>query len=220
MPATAAPPSLRPPLKWAGGKRWQVPHLRPLWEAHRRSRLVEPFCGGLAVTLAIYATASVSGTHANPAVTAALWLFRGFPGKRVLPYCVAQVLGGALGAAVVYLLYSPVINDYNASHGMVPLIFAVGAAAMGFTALSYATMSRAFPLAGSVHAMRLDSRRGGRAAYGRTARVRCSVRCARAVRRYSKASAHNRPSDVGVTPRARFSAPISNAMRHCSLRTP
>src|ERR1700730_5392458 len=52
MPA-AAPLSLRPPLKWAGGKRWQVPHLRPLWEAHSRSRLVEPFCGGLAVTLGL-----------------------------------------------------------------------------------------------------------------------------------------------------------------------
>src|SRR5437879_5145760 len=23
---------LRPPLKWAGGKRWQIPHLRPLWQ--------------------------------------------------------------------------------------------------------------------------------------------------------------------------------------------
>ena len=53
MPATVAPPSLRPPLKWAGGKRWQVPHLRPLWEAHTRSRLVEPFCGGLAATLGL-----------------------------------------------------------------------------------------------------------------------------------------------------------------------
>jgi DNA adenine methylase len=53
MLATSAPPSLRPPLKWAGGKRWQVPHLRPLWEGHTRSRLVEPFCGGLAVTLGL-----------------------------------------------------------------------------------------------------------------------------------------------------------------------
>jgi DNA adenine methylase len=53
MPVSAAPPSLRPPLKWAGGKRWQVPHLRTLWEAHSRSRLVEPFCGGLAVTLGL-----------------------------------------------------------------------------------------------------------------------------------------------------------------------
>src|SRR5687768_6311690 len=52
MPA-AAPTKTRPPLKWAGGKRWQVPHLRPLWEAHRHRRLVEPFCGGLAVTLGL-----------------------------------------------------------------------------------------------------------------------------------------------------------------------
>ena len=44
---------LKPPLKWAGGKRWQVPHLRPLWEPRARCRLVEPFCGGLAVTLGL-----------------------------------------------------------------------------------------------------------------------------------------------------------------------
>ena len=41
----------RPLLKWAGGKRWQVPHLLPLWASHQERRLVEPFCGGLAVTL-------------------------------------------------------------------------------------------------------------------------------------------------------------------------
>ena len=44
---------LRPPLKWAGGKRWQIPHLRPLWDPHRHRRLVEPFCGGLAVALGL-----------------------------------------------------------------------------------------------------------------------------------------------------------------------
>jgi DNA adenine methylase len=42
--------SVRPPLKWAGGKRWQLPHLEPLWQPHQARRLVEPFCGGLAVT--------------------------------------------------------------------------------------------------------------------------------------------------------------------------
>ncbi len=51
--AQAADSTLRPPLKWAGGKRWQVPHLRPLWRPHSRSRLVEPFCGGLAVALGL-----------------------------------------------------------------------------------------------------------------------------------------------------------------------
>lgn len=44
---------LRPPLKWAGGKRWQVPHLKPLWQPYSRRRLVEPFCGGLAVALGL-----------------------------------------------------------------------------------------------------------------------------------------------------------------------
>jgi len=46
-------PSLRPPLKWAGGKRWQVPHVRTLWQGHEHRRLVEPFCGGLAVALGL-----------------------------------------------------------------------------------------------------------------------------------------------------------------------
>src|SRR6266540_2743358 len=45
--------TVRPPLKWAGGKRWQLPHLRPHWEPESHRRLVEPFCGGLAVTLGL-----------------------------------------------------------------------------------------------------------------------------------------------------------------------
>lgn len=44
---------LNPPLKWAGGKRWLVPHIEPLWRRHQHRRYVEPFCGGLAVVLAL-----------------------------------------------------------------------------------------------------------------------------------------------------------------------
>ena len=44
---------LNPPLKWAGGKRWLVPHLSALWEPYHERRLVEPFCGGLAVALGL-----------------------------------------------------------------------------------------------------------------------------------------------------------------------
>jgi DNA adenine methylase len=51
--AEQRPPALRPPLKWAGGKRWLAPHLEPLWRAQACRRLVEPFCGGLAVALAL-----------------------------------------------------------------------------------------------------------------------------------------------------------------------
>jgi DNA adenine methylase len=45
--------SPRPPLKWAGGKRWLVPHLARLWVSHRSRRLVEPLCGGLAISLGL-----------------------------------------------------------------------------------------------------------------------------------------------------------------------
>jgi glycerol uptake facilitator protein len=71
---------------------------------------------GLSVTLAIYCTASVSGCHANPAVTLALACFRKFSWSKVLPYTIAQVVGGFLGATVVYVMFSPVINMYNAGH--------------------------------------------------------------------------------------------------------
>lgn len=44
---------LRPPLKWAGGKRWLIPKLARLWKKHPDCRLVEPFCGGLSVALGL-----------------------------------------------------------------------------------------------------------------------------------------------------------------------
>ncbi|HEX6728509.1 MAG TPA: Dam family site-specific DNA-(adenine-N6)-methyltransferase [Pyrinomonadaceae bacterium] len=42
-----------PPLKWAGGKRWLIPRLEPLWRRHQAKRYVEPFCGGLAAALGL-----------------------------------------------------------------------------------------------------------------------------------------------------------------------
>ena len=69
--------SLRPPLKWAGGKRWQVPHLLPLWQAYARRRLVEPFCGGLAVTLGLQPDRALLN-DANPhLINFYRWLSRG-----------------------------------------------------------------------------------------------------------------------------------------------
>jgi DNA adenine methylase len=57
--------TLRPPLKWAGGKRWQVPYVSPLWKPHAQRRLVEPFCGGLAVTMGVM-PASACLNDVNP----------------------------------------------------------------------------------------------------------------------------------------------------------
>lgn len=56
-----APDPYRPPLKWAGGKRWLVPKLERLWRKHRHRRLVEPFCGGLAVALGLKPATALLG---------------------------------------------------------------------------------------------------------------------------------------------------------------
>jgi glycerol uptake facilitator protein len=71
---------------------------------------------GLGVTMAIYVTGSVSGCHANPAVTLALALYRGFAWNKVLPYWLAQIFGAFIGASLVFLLFSPVIDHFNAVH--------------------------------------------------------------------------------------------------------
>jgi DNA adenine methylase len=79
--ASAAPPAasarIRPPLKWAGGKRWQVPHLRPIWEAHAGRRLVEPFCGAMAVTLGLMPQQALLNDVNPHVVNFYRWLQRG-----------------------------------------------------------------------------------------------------------------------------------------------
>ena len=52
-PSPVARTTLTPPLKWAGGKRWLVPTLLPLWQPYAQRQLVEPFVGGMAVTLGL-----------------------------------------------------------------------------------------------------------------------------------------------------------------------
>lgn len=53
MTQIVAPHALKPPLKWAGGKRWLIPVLSPLWSRQSDRRYVEPFCGGLAIPLGV-----------------------------------------------------------------------------------------------------------------------------------------------------------------------
>ena len=61
---------------------------------------------GLTVLTGAYALGPVSGAHFNPAVTVGLWAGGRFPASQVGPYIVAQIVGGALGAGILYLIAS------------------------------------------------------------------------------------------------------------------
>ena len=61
---------------------------------------------GLTVLTIAYTLGHVSGCHLNPAVTLGLVVAKRFPTKELLPYWVAQVLGGAAGAGILYLIAS------------------------------------------------------------------------------------------------------------------
>jgi len=61
---------------------------------------------GLTVLTGAYALGPISGGHFNPAVTVGLWAGGRFPAAQVPSYVAAQVVGGILGAAVLYVIAS------------------------------------------------------------------------------------------------------------------
>jgi DNA adenine methylase len=84
LPELGPSTMLKPPLKWAGGKRWQVPIVRRYWEPNRHRTLVEPFCGGLAIALGLqpeHARLSDVNPHL---INFYAWVKRGLEVDRVL----------------------------------------------------------------------------------------------------------------------------------------
>jgi aquaporin Z len=61
---------------------------------------------GLTLLTMAFAIGHISGCHINPAVSIGLWAGGRFPAKELLPYIVAQVLGGIVAGAVLYLIAS------------------------------------------------------------------------------------------------------------------
>ncbi|HMN45807.1 MAG TPA: aquaporin Z [Povalibacter sp.] len=61
---------------------------------------------GLTVLTMAFAIGHVSGCHLNPAVSVGLWAGGRFPASQLLPYIIAQVLGGILAAWVLYMIAS------------------------------------------------------------------------------------------------------------------
>ena len=61
---------------------------------------------GLTVLTMAYAIGHISGCHLNPAVSVGLLVGKRFPAADLIPYVIAQVLGGIAGAGVLYLIAS------------------------------------------------------------------------------------------------------------------
>ncbi len=59
---------------------------------------------GLTVLTMVYAIGHISGCHLNPAVSIGLWAGGRFDGKDLVPYIISQVLGGIVGAAILYII--------------------------------------------------------------------------------------------------------------------
>ena len=64
------------------------------------------FAFGLTVLTMAYAIGHISGCHLNPAVSIGLCVGKRFPASDLVPYIIAQVLGGIAGAGVLYIIAS------------------------------------------------------------------------------------------------------------------
>lgn len=93
------------------------------------------------LALGVWVSSGISGGHINPAVTLALATFRGFPWKKVPVYIFAQILGGLVGAGVVYANYIHAIDIVEGGRGVRTL---ATAGLFSTYALGYVTNVSAF----------------------------------------------------------------------------
>ena len=61
---------------------------------------------GLTVLTMAFAIGHISGCHLNPAVSVGLWAGGRFEAKQLLPYMIAQVLGGVIAGGVLFVIAS------------------------------------------------------------------------------------------------------------------
>ncbi len=72
----------------------------------------------IGVSLAIYATASYSGAHINPAITLVAFVYDRMPLVQVLVYWVSQLIGAMLAALLLYAIFAEIIVEFERQHGL------------------------------------------------------------------------------------------------------
>jgi aquaglyceroporin related protein len=61
----------------------------------------------------IYIAGGISAAHLNPAISIMLYIYRGFPGRKIPMYVLAQVLGAFIAALIAYGIYQKDIIAYG-----------------------------------------------------------------------------------------------------------
>ncbi|CAD5898482.1 MAG: MIP/aquaporin family protein [Carnobacterium sp.] len=88
---------------------------------------------GAAVTIAVYVAGFMGPAHLNPAVTIAMAIAGNFSWSLVVPFILAQVAGGVIGATLVWLTY---LDHWQATEdkGAILGTFATGPAIRNYPA--------------------------------------------------------------------------------------
>ncbi|WEG74231.1 MIP/aquaporin family protein [Vagococcus intermedius] len=86
-----------------------------------------------AVTIAVYASSFMGPAHLNPAVTIGMAIAGNIGWNLVVPFIIAQVLGGIVGAALVWLSYLPHWQETE-NQAAILGTFATGPAIRNYTA--------------------------------------------------------------------------------------
>lgn len=68
---------------------------------------------GMTVTAMAFAIGPVSGCHLNPSVTAAVWASGRMSTNDAIGYIVAQLIGGIIGAGILYIIMTGKTGGYN-----------------------------------------------------------------------------------------------------------
>lgn len=77
------------------------------------------FLWAVAVAIAVYVGAAISGAHFNPAVTLTMAVWAKFPWKKVIPYIASQLAGAFVAACTLWAMFSGFAAPFEAAKGLV-----------------------------------------------------------------------------------------------------